>query len=58
MTVKIDGNKIKQITKTKDAYIVWLNNGQSIRLDANGKLKYAFQCGAWNVFEEAIKKHK
>ena len=58
MTKIVNNNKIIQISKTRDAYIIWLKNSESVRLDKSKKLDYAFDYGNWNVFEQLIKELK
>jgi hypothetical protein len=58
MTKIVNGNKIVQITKSKDCFIVWFQDNTSMRLDRTKKLEAAFDFGRWKVFDEAVKKLK
>lgn len=56
MTKIVNSNKIVQITKSKDCFIIWFQDDTSMRLDKTKKLEAAFGFGNWKVFDEAAKK--
>lgn len=58
MTKIVNLNKIVQITKSKDCFIVWFRDNTSKRLDRTKKLEAAFDFGNWKAFDEAVNKLK
>lgn len=56
MTKIVNSNKIVQITKSKDCFIIWFQDDTSMRLDRTKKLEAAFDFGSWKVFDEAVRK--
>lgn len=58
MTKIVNNNKIVQITKSKDCFIIWFQDDTSMRLGRTKKLEAAFDFGRWKVFDEAARKLK
>lgn len=58
MTKKVNSDKITQIQKGKDCYLVFMKDNSSVKLRKSGKLDYAFDFGNWSIFESAIKDAK